>query len=143
MGLPIDGLGVEQPRVGASQGDGDWGGSLWPRCGSTGWRGVGATATWPWGTVSAPVDVRSRASDCSGGTPPFSSRLFSLLRETRSRFPLPTTLNPENIDEIMLRFEGREEDLLKALCLMRSKNTVQQRAQAAVWRTTSLEAGAR
>ena len=82
--------------------------------------------------MSALVDVLSHASDCSGETPPFSSR-------TRSRFPLPPARNPENIDDIMLWFEGRKEELGEALRLMREQNTVQPRARVAVRRTTILE----
>ena len=90
--------------------------------------------------VSALVDVHLCASDCSGGTPPFSFCLSSLSRATRSCFPLSPAQNPENVDEIMLRFKGREEELGKALRLMWERNMVQRRARAAVPRTTSLEA---
>ena len=71
--------------------------------------------------MSALVDVRSRVSDRSGGgTPPFSFCLCSSsLRATRSHFPLLPAQNLENVDEIMLRFKGRKEELGEALHLMR------------------------
>ena len=74
--------------------------------------------------MSALVDVRSRASDRSGGTPPFSFFLSSSSHATHSHFPFPTAQKPENVDEIMLQFEGREEKLGEALRLMRERNIV-------------------
>ena len=79
-----------------------------------------------------------------GGTPPFSFCLCSSsLRATRSHFPLLPAQNLENVDEIMLWFKGRKEELGEALHLMREQNMVQWRAQVAVRRTAGLEARAR
>ena len=46
----------------------------------------------------------------SGGIPPFSFHLSLWSHATRSHFPLPPVQNVENVDEIMLRFEGREKE---------------------------------
>ena len=73
-------------------------------------------------SVSAIVDVRSHASDCSGGTPPFSFRLSSLSRLTRSRFPLPSARNPETVDKNMPWFEGRKEEHGEALRFLPDPN---------------------
>ena len=66
----------------------------------------------------------SRASDCSGGAPPFSFYLSSSSYATHSQFPFQPAKNPENVDEIMLRFEVREEELGEAQRLMRERNMV-------------------
>ena len=51
--------------------------------------------------------------------------------------------NQENINEIMLRFEGREEELRDTICFMQDLNMVRQRALAVVLRTAILEARTR
>ena len=56
--------------------------------------------------------------------------------------PFAPASAPENIDEMLLQFEGREDELIETLRTMHERN-VAQRARAAVQKTAKLEARAK
>ena len=70
--------------------------------------------------------------------------LFTFLcRCARPTHVPPPVQNPENVNVIILWFEGRYEGLGETLSLIQEWNMMQGRASAAILRTTSLEARTR